>query len=289
MKTKIINKQQPIGVFDSGIGGLSVVKEIIKQLPYENIVYLGDTARVPYGTKSKQTIIRYSIENTEFLIKQNIKLLVIACNTSSSYAVDTLKKKFKNLKIIEVITPGAKAAVELTKKNKIGVIGTKATIKSNSYVKAIHKFSKEIKVFQRATPLFVPLIEEGWVDKVLADEKDIYTKINHEHILKQVAIEYLMPLKKADVDVLILGCTHYPAIKNVIQEIMGKNVVVIDSSQEVAKTVKQVLTEEKILNKENKKTYYKFFVTDDVESFRNIGSILLDRKIEYVKKVNLQS
>ncbi len=288
MKIRKINHKSPIGIFDSGLGGLTVVKEIINLLPNENIVYLGDTARVPYGTKSKETIIRYSLENTKFLVKHNIKLLVVACNTSSSYAIPHIKKNFKNLKVIEVITPGAKAAVESTKKNKVGVIGTKATIKSGSYDKVIKKLSRKIKVYARATPLFVPLVEEGWVDKIINSKEDFYTSINHENIIRQVAVEYLSPLKKAGIDVLVLGCTHYPAIKSIIQNVIGQDVKVIDSSKEVAKVVKQVLKDKKLLNFENSKPQNKFFTTDDPKSFKTIGSLLLDKDIKFVKKINIE-
>lgn len=283
-----INFKSPIGIFDSGLGGLTVVKEIINLLPNENIVYLGDTARVPYGTKSKETIIRYSLENTKFLVTHNIKLLVVACNTSSSYAIPHIKRNFKNLKVVEVITPGAKAAVESTKKNKIGIIGTKATIKSGSYEKIIKKLSKKIKIYARATPLFVPLVEEGWVDKIINSKEDFYTSINHENIIRQVAVEYLSPLKDAGIDVLVLGCTHYPAIKSIIQNVIGLDVKVIDSSKEVAKVVKQVLEDSKLLNLTNSKPQYKFFTTDDSKSFKTIGSLLLERDIKFIKKINIE-
>lgn len=277
----------PIGIFDSGLGGLTVVKEIINLLPNENIVYLGDTARVPYGNKSKETIIKYSLENTAFLVKHNIKLLVVACNTSSSYAIPYIKRNFKNLKVVEVITPGAKAAVEATKNKRIGVIGTKATIRSHSYTKAIKKLSKRIKVFSCPTPLFVPLIEEGWVDKVINSKKDFYISINHENIIRQLAVEYLAPLKKFKIDVLVLGCTHYPAIKSIIQNVIGDDAKIIDSSIETAKTVKRILEENNIKNTSNKKPYYKFYTTDSPDNFKTIGSLLLEREIKFVKKINV--
>lgn len=283
MKNK--SDKRPIGIFDSGLGGLNVVKEIINLLPYENIVYLGDTARLPYGNKTKETIIRYSIENTKFLLSKNIKLLVIACNTSSSYAVPYIRKIYKDLKIVEVITPGARSAISLTKNYKIGVIGTKATIRSNSYTIAVKKICKHAKVYSQATPLFVPLIEEGWIDKL--NKKSNY-RVNHSYILKLLATEYLKPLKQKNVDVLILGCTHYPAIKSVIQEVMGKNVAIVDSSKEVAKVVKELLEKENMLNTNCKLPKYEFFATDDPEGFKKIGSLLLERKIVNVKKINLE-
>jgi glutamate racemase len=279
---------KPIGIFDSGVGGLTVTKAIIDLLPNENIVYFGDTARVPYGNKSKETIIKYSIQNTKFLLQFKIKLLVVACNTSSSYAIPTLKKMFKNLKIIEVVTPGARAAVEYTKNYKIGIIGTKATIKSMSYVKAIKKICKKAKVYCQPTPLFVPLIEEGWVDKIRSVNNDFYQTVNHENILRQLSVEYLAPLKKYGVDVLVLGCTHYPAIKNIIQDIIGEEVTIVDSSVETAKEVKRVIEQNGLKRISTAKPEYQFFVSDDPGSFKKIGSLLLEREIKYVKKVRVE-
>jgi len=279
---------KPIGIFDSGIGGLTVTKAIIDLLPNEDIVYFGDTARVPYGNKSKETIIKYSIQNTKFLLQFKIKLLVVACNTSSSYAIPTLKKMFKNLKIIEVVTPGARAAVEYTKNYKIGVIGTKATIKSMSYVKAIKKICKKAKVYCQPTPLFVPLIEEGWVDKIRSVNNDFYQTVNHENILRQLSVEYLAPLKKYGIDVLVLGCTHYPAIKNIIQDIIGEEVTIVDSSVETAKEVKRVIEQNGLKRMSAAKPEYQFFVSDDPGSFKKIGSLLLEREIKYVKKVRIE-
>jgi len=279
---------KPIGIFDSGVGGLTVAKAIIDLLPNENIVYFGDTARVPYGNKSKETIIKYSIQNTKFLLQFKIKLLVVACNTSSSYSIPTLKKMFKNLKIIEVVTPGARAAVEYTKNYKIGIIGTKATIKSMSYVKAIKKICKKAKVYCQPTPLFVPLIEEGWVDKIRSVNNDFYQTVNHENILRQLSVEYLAPLKKYGVDVLVLGCTHYPAIKNIIQDIIGEEVTIVDSSVETAKEVKRVIEQNGLKKISTAKPKYQFFVSDDPGSFKKIGSLLLEREIKYVKKVKVE-
>ncbi|MCX7956910.1 MAG: glutamate racemase [Endomicrobia bacterium] len=280
-------RDRPIGIFDSGVGGLTVVKEIINNLQNENIVYLGDTARVPYGNKSKETIIRYSIENTKFLLKFKIKLLVIACNTSSSYSVNTLKKTFKNLSIIDVVTSGAKSAVKSTLTKKVGVIGTKATISSNSYLKAINKLSENIKVYQKATPLFVPLIEEGWIDKIYYKDKKYIQGLNHENILRQVATEYLAELNTKNIDTLILGCTHYPAIKMLIQDIVGKDVRVIDSAIETAKAVKEILEKNNLFRLKNFRPKYNFFVTDDPENFIRIGHYLLGREIKHIKKVTI--
>lgn len=278
---------RPIGIFDSGVGGLTVVKEIINLLPQENIIYLGDTARVPYGNKSKQTIIKYSVENTKFLLKKNIKLLVIACNTSSSYAGGYLRRKFKNLEIIDVVSCGAKSAIKLSSNKRIGVIGTKATIKSKAYEKEIMKYIRNAKIYSQATPLFVPLIEEGWIDKVYYKGKEYIKSINHENIIRQVALEYLAPLKEKNIDVLILGCTHYPAIKRIIQDVMGEDIKVVDSAVETALAVKDMLSKKNILNTQQKKPIYQFFVTDDPKNFSKVGSLLLNREIKHVKKVNI--
>ncbi|MGH7885554.1 MAG: glutamate racemase, partial [Thermodesulfobacteriota bacterium] len=206
-------KEKSIGIFDSGIGGLTVAKEIIKHLPYENIVYLGDTARVPYGTKSRETVIKYAESNSRFLLSKGIKLLVVACNTASAYAIKALEAQL-TIPVVGVIRPGAKKAVESTKNGRIGVIGTPSTIKSNAYPKVINKINPDITVFSKACPLFVPLAEEGWLQNDIA---------------RNVALEYLSELKKFDIDTLILGCTHYPLLKETIGEVIGKDVVLIDS------------------------------------------------------------
>jgi glutamate racemase len=195
---------------------------------------------------------------------------------------------FKNLKIIEVVTPGARAAVEYTKNYKIGIIGTKATIKSMSYVKAIKKICKKAKVYCQPTPLFVPLIEEGWVDKIRSVNNDFYQTVNHENIFRQLSVEYLAPLKKYGIDVLVLGCTHYPAIKNIIQDIIGEEVTIVDSSVETAKEVKRVIEENGLKRISTTKPEYQFFVSDDPGSFKKIGSLLLEREMKYVKKVRVE-
>jgi len=197
---------KPIGVFDSGIGGLTVVKEIIKLLPYENLVYFGDTARVPYGIKSKETIIKFSLENTLFLLQQDVKVIVVACNTSSSLALPIIRRHFK-IPIIGVIMPGAKEAVYATKNKKIGVLGTRATINSNAYEEEIKRLDSGMHVYSQACPMFVPLVEEGWIN---------------DSITTKVAEKYLGLMRAKGVDTVILGCTHYPLLKSKIQEVMGK-------------------------------------------------------------------
>lgn len=258
-----------IGVFDSGVGGLTVVKELIRQLPGENIVYFGDTARVPYGIKSKETVIRFSIENILFLLKQDVKLICVACNTVSSFALPVIKHHFK-VPIVGVITPGVREAVYATQNKRIGVIGTKGTIKSRSYELEIKQLEPQVKVTAVACPLFVPFAEEGWLSgKVVLD----------------VAKAYLKPLKDARVDTVILGCTHYPLLRPVIRKVMGENVALIDSAQQVAVEVKKILAQEGLLNK-NAKGKHKFYVSDNPEWFRELAKRFLGCPAKDVRKVN---
>lgn len=259
----------PIGVFDSGIGGLTVVKELMQELPYEDIVYFGDTARVPYGTKSPSTVIRFSLENILFLLKHDVKLIVIACNTASSIALPVIHKHFK-VPIIGVIGPGAKEAVYATKNKRIGVIGTKATIKSGSYEVEIKKLDPEIKIFSQACPLFVPLVEEGWFS-----EKATFS----------IAQKYLTGLKKEKIDTLILGCTHYPLLKGVIRKVMGDNVRLIDSAKQLAREVKEILTCEDNLSKKKEKGKCFCYVSDEPDSFKKITRRFLGHDLNTVRKV----
>ena len=258
---------EAIGVFDSGVGGLTVVRELFRKLPNEGIVYFGDTARLPYGTKSKQTIIRFSLENMIFLLKQKVKLVVVACNTSSSIALPVLEKNFK-IPIIGVINPAVKEAVFSTRNKRIGVIGTQATINSNTYQRQIKKIDPKVKVFTCACPLFVPLVEEGWLK---------------EKITVDVAVKYLSPLKRTKIDTLILGCTHYPLLKPVINDIIGRGVRLIDSSEQTAIVTKQVLIKEGMLvNKKKSKDI--FYVSDEPEVFRELAKRFLGYNIKSVKR-----
>jgi len=265
MQTCKINNA-PIGVFDSGLGGLTVVKQLIKQLPNERVVYYGDTARLPYGTKSKQSIIRFSLENADVLMRHHVKAIVVACNSSSSYAIPSLKLKL-NVPILDVISPSAKKAVISTKNKRIGVIATSATISSKSYKKAIKKIDNKVKIITQACPLFVPIIEEGWAD----------TKISLE-----IAKKYLSDLKKQKIDSLILGCTHYPLMKNVIKKILGPNVLLIDSSVEVAKNIKDVLIRNNIQNSLRKTVKHKFIISDKPQEFQKIARRFLGMKLDNV-------
>ncbi|MDO8427448.1 MAG: glutamate racemase [Deltaproteobacteria bacterium] len=248
-------KQSPIGIFDSGIGGLTVLKEISKLLPDENTIYLGDTARVPYGSKSKETVERYSFEIANFLLKRGIKMLVAACNTASAYAVARLKEELK-IPVIGVIEPGARAAVNMTRSKRIGVIGTEGTIKSSAYTKAIKSVNPSVSTFVKACPLFVPLVEEGWAD---------------DSVTETIAGRYLDELKACDIDTLVLGCTHYPLLKDTISRVMGKGVVLIDSAESTAAEVMRVLSGNGMLNGSNGGASHSFFVTDSPERFLTVG------------------
>ena len=264
------NNSRPIGVFDSGLGGLTIVKELMKQLPGENIIYFGDTARVPYGSKSRQVIIRFSVENALFLLKHNVKLIVVACNTSSSVSLAALRRNFK-VPILGVINSGAYEAVAFSRNKKIGVIGTAATIRSNAYAKQISRIDNSFKVFSQSCPLFVPLAEEGWLD---------------EKITRDIARTYITPLKKKGIDILILGCTHYPLLKNAIAKVAGKGIRLIDSAASIARSVKLLLKKEEILNKNRSKARADFFVTDAPLHFKDMGERFLGKELINVRKTD---
>lgn len=260
-----------IGVFDSGVGGLTVARELIKHLPCEDIVYYGDIARVPYGIKSKETVIRFSIENILFLLKQDVKLICVACNTVSSFALPVIKNHFR-VPIVGVISPGVREAVYATKNKRIGVIGTRGTIKSRTYEFEIRQLAPDVKVTAAACPLFVPFAEEG----VLSGSA-----------IREIASNYLKPLKEAKIDTLILGCTHYPLLKPVIKEIMGNGVTLIDSAKQVAIEVKKILSAEGMLNNKNRKARNKFYVSDNPEWFSSLAATFLGHPVKDVKKVNV--
>ncbi len=261
----------PIGIFDSGVGGLTVVKEIVKQLPSEHVYYLGDTARVPYGGRSSETVMRYSLENAKFLMLKGVKMIVVACNTSSAVSLDALREKY-SVPVIGVVEPGARAAVNTTKSKKVAVIGTETTIQSKSYDAAIHALESSIEVSGLACPLFVPLIEEGWTDG---------------DIVALTAEKYLSTLKSDGVDALVLGCTHYPMIKHVIADIVS--IPLIDSAVETAKEVKRVLSENDLLCGGEAEALRKYFVTDSPEKFARIGEKFLDHSISHISKISLES
>ncbi len=264
------NKDYPIGIFDSGIGGLTVLKEMCKILPNENIVYLGDTARVPYGIRSAETVTRYSFECIKFLLQKKIKLIVVACNTVSSVSLDDIRKSVQ-VPVIGVIEPGAKAAANITKNKKIGVIGTEATIKTKAYSRAIESLLNEAEVYELACPLFVPLAEEGWTDDIIA---------------KLAAEKYLLGIRSKEIDTIVLGCTHYPLLKNVIQDVMG-SVNIVDSAIETSKAVMDVLRENKLLREAATAPLKKYFVTDSPERFVTVGERFLHDRIAEIEKIVL--
>ena len=263
-------KNRPIGIFDSGVGGLTVLKEVEKLLPFEDIIYFGDTARVPYGNKSKSTIIKFSRENASFLQKKKVKMIVVACNTSSALALENLKKNF-NIPILGVIEAGVRKALMLTAKKRIGVIGTKSTIKSNSYQKFIAKKDKKIKVYSKSCSLFVPLVEEG---------------VLNGKIVKETIKMYLKGLKDRSIDVIILGCTHYPILKQQIASYL-KRVVVVDSAKEVADYTKSILKSKNLLRAKRKKAKVEFYLSDEPKEFARLAKLFLKRKISNPRIANV--
>ncbi len=263
-----VNKR-PIGIFDSGVGGLTVFRELQKALPREDIVYIGDTARVPYGNKSKQTIIRFSRENTIFLMKKKVKCVVVACNTSTSLALEYLQKNFR-VPLVGVIDPAVEKALKVSRNGRIGVIGTASTIASRVYERKIVALSPRTKVYSRPCPLFVPLAEEG---------------MNKGKIVGQVIEMYLREMK-GKIDTLILGCTHYPLLKKVIASYL-KNVYLIDSAREVALNTRSLLEEKKLNNARSKKGKREFYVTDEPVHFSRKARLFLGASIDKPKVVNV--
>lgn len=260
-----------IGIFDSGVGGLTVLREIIRTMPQEDTIYFGDTARVPYGTKSPETVSRYAHEITGFLVRRDIKLLVVACNTVSAVALNGIKRQFP-IPVVGVIEPGAKRAVEISKGKRIGVIGTAGTIKSSAYARAIKRLDPRAEVLTRACPLFVPLAEEGWTDNQVA---------------RLTAMTYLKELKDAAVDTLVLGCTHYPLLRPVISEVMGPDVVLVDSAEETARSVAAILERKKMLRPATERGNHHYFVSDVPAAFVRVGNRFLGGRLGDVYQVNL--
>jgi glutamate racemase len=256
-------RELPIGIFDSGIGGLTVVRALTKLLPDESMIYLGDTGRYPYGTKSADVVRRYSFENTQFLLDKGIKALVVACNTSSAVALDALRERVE-VPIIGVIAPGAAAAAAATKNRKVGVIATEGTIRSGEYTRALRAARPELEIYTRACPLFVPLAEEGWVDNDVA---------------RRAAQLYLTSLSKSGIDTLILGCTHYPLLKTVIRHTMGAKVKLIDSGVATASVVRDVLAEADLLCR-SRAPESSFFVTDAPERFVKVAGRFLGAQVD---------
>lgn len=266
-----IQTNHAIGVFDSGIGGLTVVRSLMERLPFENIIYFGDTARVPYGIKSVETINRYAAQITEFLIKKKVKLLIVACNTMAAVAHQTIAD-LSPVPVLEVIDASARMAVQNSRNKSIGVIGTPATINSNAYARAIHLLDKEVKVFSQTCPLFVPLVEEGWFD---------------HQATRLIAQEYLKPVIAEQVDTLVLGCTHYPLLKPLLQDIMGKSVKLIDSAEAMADIAADLIDKQKIGNINALPPEYLFCVSDLPYRFQTIGERFLGRTLGRVELINL--
>ena len=254
-----------IGIFDSGIGGLTVVRAIEKLLPSHSLLYFGDTARTPYGTKSADVIIDYSLRNTEFLIKKGARLIVIGCNSAASVATERLQTEF-DVPVLEVITPAAKMAVEISRSGRIGLIGTRATVRSGIYEQIISRLKPADKVFSVPCPLLVPLVEEGWTNK---------------RETKMIIRRYLHPFKDKQIDTLILGCTHYPLLTAHIQARVGKNVTLIDSSVEVANALRQQLAVLGDFDPENSRGEHHFYLSDITKSAHQIALTIFDHPVEF--------
>lgn len=268
-----MNDNRPIGVFDSGIGGLTVVHALFERLPNESIVYFGDTARVPYGSKSPRIVQRFAMQDAMFLLQQDVKLIVVACHTASSLAMDILIKNV-NVPILGVVTPGIKGALKSTNNNRVGIIGTKATVSSQTYEKRIHDIAPDVTVYSKACPLFVPLAEEGWLD---------------HPVTQSVAQIYLNPLKNKAVDTLILGCTHYPLLKSLIRQEMGEGVTIIDSAEETARSVEEALISQILVAGNESEIKHQFYVSDIPYQFREIGERFLGREIEHIERVDVDT
>jgi glutamate racemase len=268
---QVPDRNSPIGIFDSGLGGLTVAREIFQLLPSEDVVYFGDVGRSPYGPRSKEIITQFSRQDTNFLIEQEVKIIIAACNTASSIALEFLQKEY-SLQILGVIEPGAVSAVQATRNGKIGVIGTMGTIHSNAYAKAIEAIDPKIKVFSMACPLFVPLVEEGYIDK---------------EATFLIAEDYVSPLKTTGVDTLILGCTHYPLLKPVIRKVLGDKVSLIDSATETSRVVYQHLLKTDALNPKRSEGERKFYVSDVPEQFAQMARHFLGDTVRSVMRIDI--
>ena len=263
-----------IGVFDSGLGGLSAVKQMLKAMPNENIIYFGDTSRVPYGNRSKDTIRRYAVQDANFLLTHNVKMVVAACGTVSSVAPDL--EDILKVPYTGVVLPTCYTALRETKNGKIGVIGTSATINSHSYKTRIQQKNPDIEVFEQDCPLFVPLVENGFIDR-------------NDMVVKLIVERYMAGLKDAGVDTVILGCTHYPILKDAISDFMGENVTLIDSGKETALYTKKVLEENGLVNTDSSQKSAQFFVSDTPDNFERIASLFLSKDMNNcAKRINIE-
>jgi glutamate racemase len=266
-----VNSDAPIGIFDSGVGGLTVFRAIERRLPNESLIYLGDTARVPYGTRSAATVERYALEDLAFIQSKNVKAIVIACNTISAFAANLLREQ-SSLPVIGVIRAGARRAVEMTRSGYVGVIATKGTIASGAYERAMRSMRSDIETISRACPLFVPLAEEGWVDHPAT---------------KMIAEEYLAEIRASRVDTLVLGCTHYPLLRPVIEQVMGDHICYVDSGEAVADVVADMMAEQGLLRTANQPRTEEFYVTDSDLYFRRVAESFLGRPLESIESVEL--
>lgn len=268
-------KHAPIGVFDSGVGGLTVAREIMRQLPEERLVYFGDTARVPYGSKSQDTIIRYSRQIIHFLLTKEVKAIVIACNTASAFALEQMRREF-DIPIIGVVRPGAKVAAETTKNGRIGVIGTEGTIGSQIYTETIQEYKADAIVTGKPCPLFVSLVEEGWLK---------------DPITIQVAERYLDAFSQTGIDTLIMGCTHYPLLRSTLRGILGDKVNLVNPAYETAQSLKVMLEEHNLMNDrpaEGGELQYQFFVSDAAEKFKNFANSILPCEIKEAQLIHIE-
>lgn len=262
-----------IGVFDSGVGGLTVAREIMRQLPSENVIYFGDTARVPYGSKSKQTVLKYSKQIVRFLKTKNVKAIVIACNTASALALSEIAED-SPIPVIGVVRPGARMAVEYTETKNVGIIATDATIKSGIYTDYIRSLDPEVTVVGKACPLFVPLVEEGLLEDRITDD---------------MVDRYLSEIKAYNVDALVLGCTHYPLLANPIKRYMGPKVTLVNPAYETAKELKNLLKEQNLLNKSHAVPKYEFYVSDGIDKFKSFADKVLPVNVNEVKVIDIES
>ena len=269
-----MDREAAIGVFDSGVGGLTVVREIVRQMPEERIVYFGDTARLPYGSKSKETIIRYSHQIIRFLRTQGVKAIVIACNTASSYALEEVSRNL-DIPIIGVINAGAKTAVNATKNGKIGVIGTEGTVNSGIYGETMKRMKADIEVTEKSCPLLVPLVEEGLL---------------HDSVTDEIASRYLSELKGKYIDTLVLGCTHYPLLRSTVGRLMGESVTLVNPAYETALELKQLLMDEDLICSQTAEAedQYRFFVSDLADKFARFATAILPDQVKETKQINIE-
>ncbi len=261
-----------IGIFDSGVGGLTVVKEVMGLLPYEKIIYFGDTARVPYGSKSKETVTKFSKQIIRFLLTKQIKAIIIACNTASSNSLAAVQQEF-DIPIIGVVEPGVTMALQTTKNQKIGVIGTEATIRSNAYKALLHSVRPTLSVFSTPCPLFVPLAEEGWTENEVA---------------LLTAQSYLIPLQQKGIDTLVLGCTHYPLLIHSIQKVMGEEITLVNPASEAAKNIKALLERAQAFAGQDTHPTHEFYASDNTAKFEQIAQIILGAKMQPATKIDIE-